>query len=113
MVIARDCDCDCDCDGDGDGDGQCEFCFVEFHLRAKCIDDQTLDVTSKDLYSSDHTVVPIDFSDSSSGFDNAEHRSSISYSLDTGKGPQFLILLIQAKVLDPKTLLPFTLKLNT
>ncbi|KAA8536224.1 hypothetical protein F0562_028702 [Nyssa sinensis] len=53
-----------DCDA-CDGDGQCEYCSVEFHLRAKCIIDQTLDVTSKDLYSSDHTVVPVDFSDSS------------------------------------------------
>ncbi|GFY90027.1 DNA-directed RNA polymerase family protein [Actinidia rufa] len=33
-----------DCDA-CDGDGQCEFCSVEFHLRAKCINDQTLDVT--------------------------------------------------------------------
>ncbi|KAL7250695.1 hypothetical protein ACSBR1_012672 [Camellia fascicularis] len=62
MVIARDCD------------GQCEFCSVEYHLRAKCIDDQTLDVTSKDLYSSNHTIVPVDFSDSSSGFDNSDQR---------------------------------------
>ncbi|THG21793.1 hypothetical protein TEA_023190 [Camellia sinensis var. sinensis] len=67
MRFSRDCDA---CDGDG----QCEFCSVEFHLRAKCINDQTLDVTSKDLYSSDHTVVPVDFSDSSSGFDNTEQR---------------------------------------
>lgn len=35
-----------------DGDGQCEYCSVEFHLQAKCIGDQTLDVTSKDLLSS-------------------------------------------------------------
>ncbi|KAL0412578.1 UNVERIFIED_CONTAM: DNA-directed RNA polymerases II, IV and V subunit [Sesamum radiatum] len=67
MRFSRDCDA---CDGDG----QCEYCSVEFHLRAKCINDQTLDVTSKDLYSSDHTVVPVDFSDSSTGFDNTENR---------------------------------------
>ncbi|THF97910.1 hypothetical protein TEA_013350 [Camellia sinensis var. sinensis] len=67
MVIAR------------DDDGQCEFCSVEFHLRAKCIDDQTLDVTSKDLYSSNHTIVPVDFSDFSSGFDNSEQRSLSRY----------------------------------
>ncbi|KAM7252098.1 hypothetical protein ACFE04_023981 [Oxalis oulophora] len=54
MRFSRDCDA---CDGDG----QCEFCSVEFHLRAKCLTEQTLDVTSKDLYSSDHTVVPVDF----------------------------------------------------
>ncbi|KAI8532755.1 hypothetical protein RHMOL_Rhmol11G0238500 [Rhododendron molle] len=53
MRFARDCDA---CDGDG----QCEFCPVEFHLRAKCINDQTLDVTSKELISSDHTAVPVD-----------------------------------------------------
>ncbi|XWS68069.1 hypothetical protein CRYUN_Cryun04dG0058600 [Craigia yunnanensis] len=52
---------------------ECEFCSVEFHLRAKCISDQTLDVTSKDLYSSDHTVVPVDFTDSA-GFDSSEQR---------------------------------------
>lgn len=57
MRFSRDCDA---CDGDG----QCEYCSVEFHLRAKCITDQTLDVTSKDLYSSDHTVTPVDFSGS-------------------------------------------------
>lgn len=67
MRFSRDCDA---CDGDG----QCEFCSVEFHLRAKCINDQTLDVTSKDLYSSDHTVVPVDFSDTGSGFENNEDQ---------------------------------------
>lgn len=70
MRFSRDCDA---CDGDG----QCEFCSVEFHLRAKCINDQTLDVTSKDLYSSDHTVVPVDFSDTGSGFENNEDQRYI------------------------------------
>ncbi|XP_058191741.1 DNA-directed RNA polymerases II, IV and V subunit 3-like [Rhododendron vialii] len=56
MRFARDCDA---CDGDG----QCEFCSLEFHLRAKCINDQTLDVTSKELISSDHTVVPVEYLD--------------------------------------------------
>lgn len=63
MRFSRDCDA---CDGDG----QCEHCSVEFHLRARCVGDQTLDVTSKDLLSSDHTVVPVDFSDSPAGDDN-------------------------------------------
>ncbi|MFS8034171.1 putative DNA-directed RNA polymerase [Helianthus anomalus] len=71
MRFSRDCDA---CDGDG----QCEFCSVEFHLRAKCINDQTLDVTSKDLYSSDHTVVPVDFSDATSGFENPEDQRGIT-----------------------------------
>ncbi|KAK4424220.1 DNA-directed RNA polymerases II, IV and V subunit [Sesamum alatum] len=78
MRFSRDCDA---CDGDG----QCEYCSVEFHLRAKCINDQTLDVTSKDLYSSDHTVVPVDFSDSSTGFDNAENRGIIIVKLRRGQ----------------------------
>uniref|UniRef100_A0A2P2QLB3 Uncharacterized protein MANES_S011800 n=1 Tax=Rhizophora mucronata TaxID=61149 RepID=A0A2P2QLB3_RHIMU len=69
MRFSRDCDA---CDGDG----QCEFCSVEFHLRAKCMDDQTLDVTSKDLYSSDHTVVPVDFSDPSD-FESLEQSRGI------------------------------------
>ncbi|GAB4835077.1 DNA-directed RNA polymerases II, IV and V subunit 3 [Ancistrocladus abbreviatus] len=63
MRFSRDCDA---CDGDG----QCEYCSVEFHLRARCIGDQTLDVTSKDLISSDHTVVPVDYSDSPGDTDN-------------------------------------------
>ncbi|CAA0828184.1 DNA-directed RNA polymerases II- IV and V subunit 3 [Striga hermonthica] len=68
--FSRDCDT---CDGDG----QCGYCSVEFHLRAKCINDQTLDVTSKDLLSPDHTVVPVDFSDSSSGVENTDNRGII------------------------------------
>ncbi|MED6156956.1 DNA-directed RNA polymerases II, IV and V subunit 3 [Stylosanthes scabra] len=56
MRFSRDCDA---CDGDG----QCEFCSVEFHLMAVCRNDETQDVTSSDLISSDHTVVPVDFSD--------------------------------------------------
>lgn len=63
MRFSRDCDV---CDGDG----QCEYCSVEFHLRARCVGDQTLDVTSKDLLSSDHTVVPVDFADSTSPDDS-------------------------------------------
>ncbi|KAL7221035.1 hypothetical protein ACSBR1_023067 [Camellia fascicularis] len=87
-----------------DYDSQCEFCSIKFHLRAKCIDDQTLDVTNKDIYSSDHTIVPIDFS---SSFDNSEQSALIRElyyaehcQRSTGGcalGPQFLILLIQAK----------------
>ncbi|OMO74024.1 DNA-directed RNA polymerase, RBP11-like protein [Corchorus capsularis] len=61
MRFSRDCDA---CDGDG----QCEYCSVEFHLRAKCMSDQTLDVTSKDLVSSDHTVQPVDVG----GFENSD-----------------------------------------
>ncbi|XP_059652931.1 DNA-directed RNA polymerases II, IV and V subunit 3-like [Cornus florida] len=78
MRFSRDCDA---CDGDG----QCEFCSVEFHLRAKCISDQTLDVTSKDLYSSDHTVVPVDFSDSSSSGLDPEQRGIIIVKLRRGQ----------------------------
>ncbi|KAL2457772.1 DNA-directed RNA polymerase II [Abeliophyllum distichum] len=78
MRFSRDCDA---CDGDG----QCEYCSVEFHLRAKCINDQTLDVTSKDLYSSDHTVVPVDFSDSSSSFENSENKGIIIVKLRRGQ----------------------------
>ena len=65
MRFSRDCDA---CDGDG----QCEFCSVEFHLRAKCVTDQTLDVTSRDLYSADATVTPVDFGLDSS--DSGEQR---------------------------------------
>nr|GMD18327.1 DNA-directed RNA polymerases II, IV and V subunit 3 [Ipomoea batatas] len=78
MRFSRDCDA---CDGDG----QCEYCSVEFYLRVKCITDQTLDVTSKDLLSSDHTVVPVDYSDSSSGFGNTESKGVIIVKLRRGQ----------------------------
>ncbi|KAL4353358.1 hypothetical protein GQ457_06G002860 [Hibiscus cannabinus] len=77
MRFSRDCDA---CDGDG----QCEFCSVEFHLRAKCMSDQTLDVTSNDLYSSDHTVVPVNFTDSA-GYDSSEQRGVIIVKLRRGQ----------------------------
>ncbi|KAF3435453.1 hypothetical protein FNV43_RR22542 [Rhamnella rubrinervis] len=77
MRFSRDCDA---CDGDG----QCEFCSVEFHLRAKCHSDQTLDVTSKELISSDHTVVPVDFSDST-GYESTEQKGIIIVKLRRGQ----------------------------
>ncbi|XP_054776616.1 DNA-directed RNA polymerases II, IV and V subunit 3-like [Prosopis cineraria] len=77
MRFSRDCDA---CDGDG----QCEFCSVEFHLRVKCMTDETLDVTSKDLYSSDHTVVPVDFSDPA-GMEASENRGIIIVKLRRGQ----------------------------
>ncbi|XP_058730658.1 DNA-directed RNA polymerases II, IV and V subunit 3-like [Vicia villosa] len=79
MRFSRDCDA---CDGDG----QCEYCSVEFHLRVKCITDQTLDVTSKDLYSSDHTVVPVDFSGGDpSSVESADGRGIIIVKLRRGQ----------------------------
>ncbi|KAI4387877.1 hypothetical protein MLD38_000268 [Melastoma candidum] len=78
MRFSRDCD---SCDGDG----QCEFCSVEFHLRAKCIGDHTLDVTSKDLISSDHTVVPVDYSSDSFSNDPSDHRGIIIVKLRKGQ----------------------------
>ncbi|ONH91714.1 hypothetical protein PRUPE_8G132400 [Prunus persica] len=63
-----------DCDS-CDGDGQCEFCSVEFHLRGKCHSDQTPDFTIKDLLSSDHTVVPVDFSDSA-GMESSKQKDN-------------------------------------
>ncbi|GBG89538.1 hypothetical protein CBR_g49328 [Chara braunii] len=53
MKYARDCDA---CDGDG----RCDFCSIEFTLHVKCTSDQTLDVTSADLITSDPTVQPAD-----------------------------------------------------
>ncbi|XP_020224503.1 DNA-directed RNA polymerases II, IV and V subunit 3 [Cajanus cajan] len=77
MRFSRDCDA---CDGDG----QCEFCSVEFHLRVKCMTDQTLDVSSKDLYSSDHSVVPVDFSDPSN-HESSDNRGIIIVKLRRGQ----------------------------
>ncbi|CDY37227.1 BnaA09g08480D [Brassica napus] len=79
MRFSRDCDA---CDGDG----QCEFCSVEFHLSAKCVTDQTLDVTSRDLYSADATVTPVDFGVDSSGVaDSGEQRGIIIVKLRRGQ----------------------------
>ncbi|KAL3515308.1 hypothetical protein ACH5RR_022210 [Cinchona calisaya] len=75
MRFSRDCDA---CDGDG----QCEYCSVEFHLRAKCLSDQTLDVTSRDLFSSDPSVVSVDFAESS---DNPDNRGIIIVKLRRGQ----------------------------
>ncbi|XP_062090454.1 DNA-directed RNA polymerases II, IV and V subunit 3-like [Humulus lupulus] len=77
MRFSRDCDA---CDGDG----QCEFCSVEFTLRARCVEDRTLDVTSKDLLTPDHTVVPVDFSDPA-GDESTEHRGVIIVKLRRGQ----------------------------
>ncbi|KAL6854578.1 hypothetical protein ACP4OV_019140 [Aristida adscensionis] len=54
MRFSRDCDA---CDGDG----SCEYCSVEFHLATRATDsDQTLEVTSNDLRSTDPKVCPVD-----------------------------------------------------
>lgn len=56
---------------------RCEFCSIEFHLNVKCTGDQTLDVTSHDLQSSDSMVVPVDSAGRPSevgGFDSPEQR---------------------------------------
>ncbi|KAK3132531.1 hypothetical protein QOZ80_6AG0523990 [Eleusine coracana subsp. coracana] len=54
MRFSRDCDA---CDGDG----SCEYCSVEFHLSARATDsDQTLEVTSNDLRSTDPKVCAVD-----------------------------------------------------
>ncbi|VVA99247.1 unnamed protein product [Arabis nemorensis] len=78
MRFSRDCDA---CDGDG----QCEFCSVEFQLSAKCVTDQTLDVTSRDLYSADPTVTPVDFTIDSSASDSSEQRGIIIVKLRRGQ----------------------------
>uniref|UniRef100_A0A803NMP7 DNA-directed RNA polymerase RpoA/D/Rpb3-type domain-containing protein n=1 Tax=Cannabis sativa TaxID=3483 RepID=A0A803NMP7_CANSA len=63
---------------------ECEFCSVEFTLRCRCIEDRTLDVTSKDLVTPDHTVVPVDFSDSA-GNESNENRGVIIVKLRRGQ----------------------------
>ncbi|KAG9148205.1 hypothetical protein Leryth_014114 [Lithospermum erythrorhizon] len=78
MRFSRDCDA---CDGDG----QCEYCSVEYYLRVKCHGDQTLDVTSKDLLSSDPSVRPVDFADPSAGIDSADTRGIIIVKLRRGQ----------------------------
>jgi DNA-directed RNA polymerase II subunit RPB3 len=70
MRLSRDCDA---CDGDG----RCDYCSIEFHLNVKCTSEQTLDVTSHDLQSSDPDVVPVDSAGRQAdvnGFDPPENR---------------------------------------
>ncbi|KAF7840789.1 DNA-directed RNA polymerases II, IV and V subunit 3-like [Senna tora] len=45
----------------------CDLCSVEFRLSAKCIAGETLDVTTKDLITSNSAVVPVDFRNATSG----------------------------------------------
>lgn len=78
MRFSRDCDA---CDGDG----QCEFCSVEFNLSSKCFSDQTLDVTSSDLVTLDHTVNPVEFSSSSAEDPSGDHRGIIIVKLRRGQ----------------------------
>ncbi|PIA27130.1 hypothetical protein AQUCO_08300072v1 [Aquilegia coerulea] len=72
MRFSRDCDA---CDGDG----QCEHCSVEFHLDVRCDQDQTLDVTSADLISTDPSVIPVDVAakSSSSAYDASENKACL------------------------------------
>jgi DNA-directed RNA polymerase II subunit RPB3 len=59
------------------GDGRCDYCSIEFHLNVKCTSEQTLDVTSHDLQSSDPDVVPVDSAGRQAdvnGFDPPENR---------------------------------------
>eukprot|EP01018_Ginkgo_biloba_P003031 Gb_13889 [translate_table: standard] len=81
MRFSRDCDA---CDGDG----QCDYCSVEFVLQVKCESDQTLDVTSFDLTSSDERVCPVDAvarASDTTGFDASEHRGIIIVKLRRGQ----------------------------
>lgn len=80
MRFSRDCDA---CDGDG----QCEYCSVEFHLDVRCDGDQTLDVTSADLLSSDPSVIPVDVAarSGSSAYDASENRGIIIVKLRRGQ----------------------------
>ncbi len=59
------------------GDGRCDYCSIEFNLNVKCTSEQTLDVTSHDLQSSDPDVVPVDSAGRQAdvnGFDPPENR---------------------------------------
>ncbi|KAL9255825.1 DNA-directed RNA polymerases II, IV and V subunit 3-like protein [Drosera capensis] len=69
MRFSRDCDA---CDGDG----QCDYCSVEFHLNARCIVDQTMDVTSKDLINPDFGVRPVEYPDAAGGEGDADGGNS-------------------------------------
>jgi DNA-directed RNA polymerase II subunit RPB3 len=81
MRLSRDCDA---CDGDG----RCDYCSIEFHLNVKCTSEQTLDVTSHDLQSSDPDVVPVDSAGRQAdvnGFDPPENRGILIVKLRKGQ----------------------------
>lgn len=81
MRFSRDCDT---CDGDA----QCHYCSVEFKLNVKCDGDQTLDVTSLDLVSSDmrdNPVVAVDRAADMNVFDPSEQRGIIIVKLRRGQ----------------------------
>ncbi|XP_020593275.1 DNA-directed RNA polymerases II, IV and V subunit 3-like [Phalaenopsis equestris] len=83
MRFSRDCDA---CDGDG----QCEYCSVEFHLNVRCDSDQTLDVTSNDLRSTEPRVVPVDvaartLASETGDFDSQDQRGIIIVKLRRGQ----------------------------
>jgi DNA-directed RNA polymerase II subunit RPB3 len=81
MRLSRDCDA---CDGDG----RCDYCSIEFHLNVKCTSEQTLDVTSHDLQSSDPDVVPVDSAGHQAdvnGFDPPENRGILIVKLRKGQ----------------------------
>ncbi len=75
---------------------RCDFCSIEFHLNVKCTSEQTLDVTSHDLQSSDPDVVPVDSAGRQadvSGFDPPEHRYSFIHSMPMVMFPPHIPLL--------------------
>ncbi|XP_074565696.1 DNA-directed RNA polymerases II, IV and V subunit 3-like [Curcuma longa] len=84
MRFSRDCDA---CDGDG----QCEFCSVEFFLSVRCDSDQTLDVTSADLQSTNPRVCPVDVAIASAmsadpgGYESPEQKGILIVKLRRGQ----------------------------
>lgn len=81
MRLSRDCDA---CDGDG----RCEYCSIEFHLSVKCTGDQTLDVTSLDLVSSDPSIIPVDAAGRAAdmgGFESNDTRGILIVKLRKGQ----------------------------
>ncbi|XP_077245307.1 DNA-directed RNA polymerases II, IV and V subunit 3-like [Tasmannia lanceolata] len=72
MRFSRDCDA---CDGDG----PCDYCSVEFKLDVTCNSDQTLDVTSADLLSTDLNFYPVDTGprNSTTGIDTSSDQRGI------------------------------------
>ncbi|KAG0465667.1 hypothetical protein HPP92_019831 [Vanilla planifolia] len=83
MRFSRDCDA---CDGDG----QCEYCSVEFHLNVRCDSDQTLEVTSADLRTTEPRVCPVDvaaraYASEIGAYDSVDHRGIIIVKLRRGQ----------------------------
>lgn len=61
----------------------CHECSVEFTLEVKCIDEHTRHVTTADLKSSDHRVVPVTSKHREDDVNEYEETDGLSITIDS------------------------------